>query len=304
MDARRELAQLVDGGAGVVDRPLEQPACRRGIGLPALARELQVDLERDEPLLRPVVEVAREAPALGVARLDDARARGAQRLQAARAARPPAARSRSRARRCRRRRGAARERRAAPRRGRARPPAARRGRSPSRLGRRRGGIASGCAVAVDVAARFGQPVGDVSAGSPSAARSASRTAARVRRELIDQPRDRRDAEGAAAHETDDEGRRQQRERGQERDLGRLGVGDARRRTPSDDDRRPEPEHRVEPAPLDPARRAPATDERARPRRAMHRRPGDRLQPPRTPRPRPARRAMTHQVAGQPVLEQS
>ncbi len=45
----------------------------------ALAREAQLespelDAERDEPLLGPVVQVALEAPALLVARFDDARA--------------------------------------------------------------------------------------------------------------------------------------------------------------------------------------------------------------------------------------
>ena len=47
----------------------------------ALARELELDHQRDEPLLGAVVEVAAEPPALGVARLDDPGARGPQRLQ-------------------------------------------------------------------------------------------------------------------------------------------------------------------------------------------------------------------------------
>ena len=52
-----------------------------GSSLEALARELQLDHQRDQPLLRAVVQVAAEPPALGVAGLDQPRAGRAQRLQ-------------------------------------------------------------------------------------------------------------------------------------------------------------------------------------------------------------------------------
>ena len=52
-----------------------------GSPVEALARELQLDHQRHQPLLRAVVQVAPEPPALGVARLDQPRARRAQRLQ-------------------------------------------------------------------------------------------------------------------------------------------------------------------------------------------------------------------------------
>ena len=58
-----------------------RPRARPGVALPALAGELQLEHQRDEPLLGAVVEVAAEAPPLGVAGLDDPRARGAQRLE-------------------------------------------------------------------------------------------------------------------------------------------------------------------------------------------------------------------------------
>ena len=53
----------------------------RPILLEALARELQLDHQRDQPLLRAVVEVAAEPAALGVTGLHQPRARRAQRLQ-------------------------------------------------------------------------------------------------------------------------------------------------------------------------------------------------------------------------------
>ena len=81
MDPGRQLAQLLDRRAGVGERVVDRRAGRVGIGLPLPARGLEAEHERDEPLLRAVVEVARQAAALGVAGLDDAGARGAQRLE-------------------------------------------------------------------------------------------------------------------------------------------------------------------------------------------------------------------------------
>ena len=52
-----------------------------GVGGQPLARELQLDHQRHEPLLRAVVQVAPEPPALRVTRLHQPRARRAQRLQ-------------------------------------------------------------------------------------------------------------------------------------------------------------------------------------------------------------------------------
>ena len=57
-------------------------------------RSAQLERERDELLLGAVVEVALDPPARGVGRLDDAQARDAQLLHAARAGRPSGARCR------------------------------------------------------------------------------------------------------------------------------------------------------------------------------------------------------------------
>ena len=104
VDPGREVAQLVDGGAGLLDRPVEELAGGAGLRVPALARELEVDQERDEPLLGTVVQVAPEPPALGVPHRDDPRAGLAQGHDAAPAAPPPGGRSPSPGRRRPRRR--------------------------------------------------------------------------------------------------------------------------------------------------------------------------------------------------------
>ena len=80
MDARRQLAQLVDRQARIDERLVERRQGGVGVALPLPARDLEAEQERDEPLLRPVVQVARQAAALGVAGLDDAGARRPQRL--------------------------------------------------------------------------------------------------------------------------------------------------------------------------------------------------------------------------------
>jgi len=75
MDAGGEVSQLRNRRVGVGHRAVEQLAGSRLFD--PLARELELDLQRDEPLLRAVVQIAGQAPALGVARLDDPRPRRA-----------------------------------------------------------------------------------------------------------------------------------------------------------------------------------------------------------------------------------
>ena len=72
---------------------------RRQLGVARRPRAARAGVERrgEQPLLRAVVEVALEPPPLGVAGLDDARARSPQVLRAGPAPPPAAARSRSRA---------------------------------------------------------------------------------------------------------------------------------------------------------------------------------------------------------------
>ena len=80
MEAARELAQLLERQVELLGGAVRGSA-RASRGLPRLelrAREPQGQRERDEPLLRTVVEVALELAPLLVAGLDDA---GARRLQ-------------------------------------------------------------------------------------------------------------------------------------------------------------------------------------------------------------------------------
>ena len=77
MDAAGELAQLVEALPHLVDRRVDERRRGRSV-LEAGAAQAQVERERDEPRLRAVVEVALEPAALGVAGLDDPRARRAQ----------------------------------------------------------------------------------------------------------------------------------------------------------------------------------------------------------------------------------
>ena len=80
MDAAGQLAQLLERVRELGAGPAEELS--RGVGIarqPGLS-EPQRKRERDEPLLRAVVQVAFEPPAFGVAGLDDARARAAQLL--------------------------------------------------------------------------------------------------------------------------------------------------------------------------------------------------------------------------------
>ena len=73
MDAARQLAQLLQGVRELVAGELEVAV----LGMPA-RRQPQHQRQRDEPLLRAVVQVALQPPPLGVAGLDDARARGGE----------------------------------------------------------------------------------------------------------------------------------------------------------------------------------------------------------------------------------
>ena len=78
VDAVREVAQLLHRVLEVVADLLEHLLRGVGIGVGELARQVHVHGQRDEVLLRAVVEVALDGTALRVARFDDARARGAQ----------------------------------------------------------------------------------------------------------------------------------------------------------------------------------------------------------------------------------
>ena len=158
----------------------------RRVALEALARELQLDHQRHQPLLRAVVQVAPEPPALGVAGLDEPRARRAQRLQP----RPqldlqPRVLDRQR-RRGRRLEAAARASRTAP------ASCSERADAPAlvvdlRVTRPAPARRAAWPVAVDVAA-LGQPVGDVERRVAERVGERVAHAARVRGELLDQPR--------------------------------------------------------------------------------------------------------------------
>ena len=80
MDPARELAQLLERLGELVARAREELACGGGVVGELRLGEPQRQRERDEPLLRAVVEVALESPALLVAGRDDPRARGTKLL--------------------------------------------------------------------------------------------------------------------------------------------------------------------------------------------------------------------------------
>ena len=81
MPAARSRSSL-DRLLRVGERAVDQLAGARRVALEPLARELELDHQRDQPLLGAVVEVAAEPAALGVTGLDEPGARRAQRLQA------------------------------------------------------------------------------------------------------------------------------------------------------------------------------------------------------------------------------
>ena len=76
MEPARQLAQLFEPGVELLGGDTEQLARRLGIGAPSLLCGPHRDRGRHESLLRAVVEVALELPALLVAGSDDAGARG------------------------------------------------------------------------------------------------------------------------------------------------------------------------------------------------------------------------------------
>ena len=80
MDAARELAELLERVRQLGARVSRISAAPAGPASSSRLREPQRQRQRDEPLLRAVVEVALQPPALGGLGLDDARARAAQLL--------------------------------------------------------------------------------------------------------------------------------------------------------------------------------------------------------------------------------
>ena len=80
VDATGQLAKLVEALRELVLRRGQGLAGGRWILLERHADQGQVEREGDQPLLRAVVQVALEPPALDVPRLDDARARGGELL--------------------------------------------------------------------------------------------------------------------------------------------------------------------------------------------------------------------------------
>src|SRR4051794_34088357 len=75
MEPARQLAQLVEAGGELLDRSVEQLGASIVGGVAQAADREQ---HRRESLLRAVVEVALDAPALCVGDLDETRARGAE----------------------------------------------------------------------------------------------------------------------------------------------------------------------------------------------------------------------------------
>ena len=81
MDAAGQLAELVEPLRELVLRAADRTSRAAGGSFSSFASTTpQVERDRHEPLLRAVVQVALEPPALGVAGLDDARARRGQLL--------------------------------------------------------------------------------------------------------------------------------------------------------------------------------------------------------------------------------
>ena len=74
VDAVREVAQLLHRVLQVVTDLLEDLLRGVGIGVGELTRQIHVDGQRDQVLLRAVVQVALDGTALRVAGFDDARA--------------------------------------------------------------------------------------------------------------------------------------------------------------------------------------------------------------------------------------
>ncbi|MEJ7721883.1 MAG: hypothetical protein WKF58_16290 [Ilumatobacteraceae bacterium] len=76
MDAAGEVAQLVDGFAEILHRLRQDRSdSRAGVAVQACLGQPQGQRDRDQALLRAVVQVALDAPALGIAGGDDPRPR-------------------------------------------------------------------------------------------------------------------------------------------------------------------------------------------------------------------------------------
>ena len=73
VDPARELAQLVERLRELAVGCAEERFRLLGVSLQGRLDEPQLERERDEPLLRPVVQISLQPPALGVGRLDDPR---------------------------------------------------------------------------------------------------------------------------------------------------------------------------------------------------------------------------------------
>ena len=71
MDAARQVAQLLQREVRLLARLAHQLGGSRVAVVGALLGHAQVQRERDEPLLRAVVQVALDPPPLGVRRGDD-----------------------------------------------------------------------------------------------------------------------------------------------------------------------------------------------------------------------------------------
>src|SRR6185503_20360970 len=80
MDPARQLAKLLEGLGELLRGAVQELGSLIGVRLQLRLGESQGKGERDEALLRAVVKVAFEAPAFGVARLQEALARMAQLL--------------------------------------------------------------------------------------------------------------------------------------------------------------------------------------------------------------------------------
>ena len=78
MDPERQIAQLGQGGLGLLGCPIQAASDFRVAIVTELApRDLQLEGQRHEPLLGAVVEVPLDALPLAIAGLDDPRARRA-----------------------------------------------------------------------------------------------------------------------------------------------------------------------------------------------------------------------------------
>ena len=73
VDAARELAQFSERLLEIVLRDLDERFRRLGVSPQARPDQLQLECERDEPLLCPVVQVSLQPSAFGVGCFDDPR---------------------------------------------------------------------------------------------------------------------------------------------------------------------------------------------------------------------------------------